>query len=90
MKKRNWNIFFKNVTLILSCIAAVVVFFIALAAVINELRYPTTNRDPTILFLLILAPVMCFACVWGVYALVKLLYILFRWAWRSSEIKKEK
>lgn len=84
MKKRNWNIFFRNVTLILSCIAAVIGFFIGLAAVNEEF-----HRDPTILFLLILAPAMCFACVWGVYALVKLLYILFRWAWRSSEVSEE-
>ena len=85
MKKRNWNIFFRNVTLILSCIAAVIGFFIVLAEVTEEF-----HREPSILFLLILAPAFCFACVWGVYALVKLLYILFRWAWRSSEVEEEK
>ncbi len=85
MKKRNWNIFFRNLTLILSCIAAVVSFFLGLGVVTEEY-----HRDPTVLFVLVISPVTGFACVWGVYALVKLLYILFRWAWRSSEIEAEK
>ena len=85
MKKRNWNIFFRNLTLILSCIAAVVGFFLGLEEVNQEF-----HRDPTVLFLLVLGPAMSFAYVWGVYALVKLLYILFRWAWRSSEVEEEK
>ena len=85
MKKRNWNIFFRNLTLILSCIAAVAGFFVALEEVHREF-----HRDSTILFLLILGPAMGFAYVWVVYALVKGLYILFRWAWRSSEVEEEK
>ena len=84
MKKRNWNIFFRNLTLILSCIAAVAGFFLALEEVHREF-----HRNSTILFLLILGPAMGFAYVWVVYALVKGLYILFRWAWRS-EVEEEK
>ena len=59
MKKRNWNIFFRNLTLILSCIAAVAGFFLALEEVHREF-----HRNSTILFLLILGPAMGFAYVW--------------------------
>ena len=85
MKKRKWFVFFTKLALILSGIGAVVGFFIGLQ---------DYGEHP--LFSIFISTVGGFVLVWFYYALLlvcyvlyKLLYVLFQWAWRSSEIKEE-
>ena len=80
MKKRKWFVFFTKLALILSGIGAVVGFFVGLHYGVHVLFGPMVG------FALVW---YCYASLLVCYVLCKLLYVLFRWAWRSSEIKEE-